>query len=86
MKLCGSDNHYTMAPRNYEGWGIFIVTNYCLMGDKAASYIHYSVAEDSNFLVNISIEKGSIPIKVSNCPSDKFSTCLLIMPDLSWVW
>ena len=65
-------------------WGIFIATNYCLMRNKVAYYIQYSVAEDRNFLVNISIEKGSIPIKVSNCPFDKFSICLFVVLDFSW--
>ena len=48
--------------------------------------VQYGVAEDRNTLVNISIEKGSIPTKISNFPSDKFSICLFIVPDFSWVW
>ena len=66
-------------------WVISIVTNYCLMRNKVAQYIKYSAAEDRNFLVNISIEKGSIPVKVSNCPSNRFSICLFVVPDFSWV-
>ena len=41
-------------------WGIFIVTNYCLLRNKVAYYTHNSVAEDRNFLVHFSTEKGSI--------------------------
>ena len=62
-------------------WRIFIVANYFLMRNKVASVIQYSVGEDRNFLFNISIEKGSIPIKVCNCPSNKFSICLFVVPD-----
>ena len=44
--------------------------------NKVGWYILNSVTEERNFLFNISIEKGPIPIKVSNCPSDKFIICL----------
>ena len=44
-------------------WGIFIVTNYGLMRNKFAYYIQYGVAEDRNFLVNISIEKALFQLK-----------------------
>ena len=42
--------------------------------------IHNIVAEDRNFLVNISTENGSIPIKVTNCPFDKISISVFIVP------
>ena len=46
------------------------------------------VAEDRNFFIHISIEKGTIPIKGSNCPSDKFNIWLFIVSDFSrgWWW
>ena len=47
-------------------------------------FIQYSVAEDF-FLVNITIEEDSIPIKIRNFPSSKFSIGLFIVPDFSWV-
>ena len=49
------------------------------MRNKVAWYIHNKVAEDRNFLVHISIEKGYIPIKASDCQSDKFSICFVRM-------
>ena len=64
-------------------WGIFIVTNYCLMRNKVVWYIQDSVVEDVNFPVHISFEKGSISIKVSNCPSDNFIICMYLVPDFS---
>ena len=64
--------------------GVFIIINgQCFMWKKIRKYIQNSFVKNEHLFINVSIYERFIPIKHSNCLSDKISICILVVLDVT---